>query len=131
MEEKIVYFENPGKENTREVINLVLQRAKIRNINRIVVASTRGNTAKSFFEAVEGQNINLVVVPWQFGFKVDDHPFPQNIVTSRKKASRTFWNDVISYNGLLRYECATGHGQSSSSFWARDQGLHRNNYDGL
>ena len=85
MEEKIVYFENPGKENTREVINLVLQRAKIRNINRIVVASTRGNTAKSFLEAVEGQNINLVVVPWQFGFKVDDHPFPQNIVNELRE----------------------------------------------
>ena len=80
MEEKIVYFEKPGKENTGEVIRLVLDRAKLRNISRIVVASTRGNTAKSFSEGVEGNDINLVVVPWQFGFKGDEHPFPPELV---------------------------------------------------
>ena len=66
MEEKIVYFEKPGKENTAEVIKLVLERAKLRNINRIVMASTRGYTAKSFLDAVEGKDVNLVVLPWQF-----------------------------------------------------------------
>lgn len=45
MEEKIIYFEKPGKENTTEVIKLVLERAKLRNINRIVVASIKGYTA--------------------------------------------------------------------------------------
>jgi uncharacterized protein len=80
MEEKIVYFEKPGKENTTEVIKLVLERAKLRNINRIVVASTRGYTAKSFLDAVEGKDINLVVVPWQFGFKEEGNPFPQELV---------------------------------------------------
>ena len=80
MEEKIVYFEKIGKENTGEVMKLVLDRAKSRSIRRIVVASTRGNTAKAFSEAVAGKEINLVVVPWQFGFKGDDHPFPQELV---------------------------------------------------
>ena len=37
MEEKIVYFEKPGKENTAEVIKLVLERAKSRNINKIII----------------------------------------------------------------------------------------------
>ena len=36
MEEKIVYFEKSGKENTGEVIKLVLQRAKLKNISRII-----------------------------------------------------------------------------------------------
>jgi hypothetical protein len=80
MEDKIAYFEKTGKENTGEVVRLVLDRAKSRNISRLVVASTRGNTAKSFSEAVEGKGINLVVVPWQFGFKGDEHPFPQELV---------------------------------------------------
>jgi hypothetical protein len=80
MEEKIVYFEKPGKENTGEVIRLVLERAKLRNISRIVVASTRGNTAKSLSEAVDGEDIKLVVVPWQFGFKGKENPFPQELV---------------------------------------------------
>ena len=80
MEEKIVYFEKPGKENTTEVIKLVLERAKLRNINRIVVASTRGYTAKSFLDAVEGKDINLVVVPWQFNLKKEGNSFPQELV---------------------------------------------------
>jgi uncharacterized protein len=80
MEEKIVYFEKPGKENTDEVLRLVLQRAKLKNIKRIVIASTRGYTAKLFSDAVKGENIQLVVVPWQFGFKGDDNPFPKELV---------------------------------------------------
>ena len=80
MEEKIVYFENPGKENTAEVIELVLEKAKSRNINRIVLASTRGYTAKAFLDAVEGKDINLVVVPWQFNLKEEGNPFPQELV---------------------------------------------------
>jgi len=79
MEEKIVYFEKPGKENTAEVIKLVLERAKLRNIHRIVLASTKGNTAKSFLDAVEGKDVNLVVVPWQFSFKEEGNPFPQEL----------------------------------------------------
>ena len=46
MEEKIVYFEKAGKENTAEVIKLVLERAKSRDINRIVLASTGGTLPK-------------------------------------------------------------------------------------
>ena len=86
MEEKIVYFEKPGKENTTEVIKLVLERAKSRNITRIVLASTRGFTAKSFLDAVSGKDIHLVVVPWQFGFKEDEgNPFPQELVNELRE----------------------------------------------
>jgi len=80
MEEKIVYFEKPGKENTNDVIRLVLERARSRDIHRIVLASTRGGTARSFSAAVDGSDIELVVVPWQFGFKDQDNPFPGELI---------------------------------------------------
>lgn len=80
MEEKIVYFDRPGKENTAEVIRLVKERSEAREINRFVVASTRGATARAFSEAVTGTNHRLVIVPWQFGFKGEDQPFPQELV---------------------------------------------------
>ena len=80
MEKKIVYFEKPGKENTQEVINLVLETARSMNIRKIVIASTRGNTAKTISEAVEGEGLTLVVVPWQFGFKGKENPFSQDLV---------------------------------------------------
>jgi len=90
MEEKIVYFEKPGKENTEEVIKLVLERARSRNIKRIVLASTRGYTAKSFLDAVEGIDIHLVVVPWQFNFKKEgENPFPEALVKELKEKKHT------------------------------------------
>ena len=90
MEEKIIYFERTGKENTAEVIKLVLEKAKLRNINKIVLASTKGYTAKSFLEAVEGKNLHLVVVPWQYNFKKEgDNPFPKELVEELRGKKHT------------------------------------------
>ena len=80
MEEKIVYFEKPGKENTAEVVKLAIERAKSRNINKIVLASTRGYTAKAFLDAVEGKEIDLVIIPWQFSLTEEGNRFPQEDV---------------------------------------------------
>lgn len=81
MDEKIVYFKKPGKVNTDEVIELVLERARLRKINRFVLASTRGDTAKMFLDAIKGKNVQLIVVPWQFNFKKErENPFPQKLV---------------------------------------------------
>ena len=80
MEEKIVYFEKPGDENTDRVIELERERAQTRGIKRFVVASTRGHTARAFSVAFAGTLYRLVVIPWQFGFKEKEHPFPENLV---------------------------------------------------
>ena len=80
MEEKIVYFETPGKDNTSEVLSLVKERAEARGIKKIVLASTRGGTASAAMEAFEGSGVELVVVPWQYGFG-KSQPFPGELVT--------------------------------------------------
>jgi hypothetical protein len=80
MEEKIVYFEKPGAENTGETIRLSLERAKSRGIRKFILASTRGGTARAVLAAIEGEDIHLVVVPWQFGFKSKENPFPEALV---------------------------------------------------
>jgi len=46
LEEKIVYFEKPGIGNTEETLRLAIERAKARGITKIVIASTRGDTAR-------------------------------------------------------------------------------------
>jgi hypothetical protein len=79
MEEKIVYFEKPGEVNTPEVLSLVKERAKEREITTIVLASTRGETARAAADALEGSGIKLVVVPWQYGFG-EPNPFPRELV---------------------------------------------------
>jgi len=80
MKEEITYFEKPGRENTAEVIELVKEKARARGISKVVLASTRGGTARAAAEACEGTDLHLVVVPWQFGFG-DQQPFPQELVT--------------------------------------------------
>ncbi|MFC1799213.1 hypothetical protein ACFLZL_05360 [Thermodesulfobacteriota bacterium] len=81
MEGKIVYFENPGKVNTPQVLSLVKEAAQTRKIKKIVLASTRGATAKASLGAFEGTPVKLVVIPWQYGFKGTPQPFPQNLKT--------------------------------------------------
>ena len=68
MEEKITYFEAPGLENTEETLRLAAERAEARGISKIVLASTRGDTARLAMERFAGTDIKMVVVPHQYGF---------------------------------------------------------------
>jgi hypothetical protein len=100
MEEKIAYFEKPGKGNTTDVIKLVKERAQARGINRFVVASTRGGTAKDFLEAVAGTEYRLVIVPWQYGFKAEEQPFPQELVSElREKNHQVHFGTMLFHTG--------------------------------
>ncbi len=84
MEEKVVYFETAGKENTHEVLRLVKERAKARGITKIVLASTRGDTARTAADAFDGSALRLVVIPHQFGFG-ERQRFPQELVSELEK----------------------------------------------
>jgi len=84
MEERIVYFEKTGEVNTPQVLLLVKERCQARAIRKVVLASTRGETARTFAKAFEGLGIELVVIPWQFGFR-DTHPFPRELVTELER----------------------------------------------
>jgi hypothetical protein len=68
IQETITYFEEPGQENTEKTLELAIARAKARNIKKIVVASTRGETAKDLAARLGGTGITMVVVPHQYGF---------------------------------------------------------------
>ena len=84
MEEKIVYFEKAGKENTPEVLKLVKERAQARGITSIILASTRGDTARTAADFFDGSGIRLVVIPHQFGFR-DQQRFPAELVDELEK----------------------------------------------
>jgi hypothetical protein len=68
LEEKIVYFESPGKTNTETTLRLAAERAQARGIKTVVLASTLGVTARRAAELWAGTGIRMVVVPHQFGF---------------------------------------------------------------
>jgi len=66
MEAKTVYFENPGSENTEEVLRIARQRAEELGIKTILVASTKGDTAVRAMEALKG--FRVIVVSHSTGF---------------------------------------------------------------
>ena len=95
MEEKIVYFEKPGKENTAEVIPLIKERARARGIKKVVLASTRGDMARAAAQSFEGTGLHLVVIPWQYGFR-DTQPFPQELVADlQQKGHRVHFGTML------------------------------------
>ena len=67
MELKTTYFENPGRENTEEVLRIVRQRAEELGIKTIVVASTTGYTAAKAVDTLQG--LRIIVVTHITGFR--------------------------------------------------------------
>ncbi len=79
MEGKIVYFEKPGKDNTEATLQLAAERAKARGIKKIILASTRGDTARLAAGLWADSGIKMVVVPHQYGFMAGQR-FPAELV---------------------------------------------------
>jgi hypothetical protein len=63
-----MYWDSSGQEHTKETLDLALARARELGVGHIVLASTRGDTARALLERdVEG--LNLVVVAHEWGFR--------------------------------------------------------------
>jgi hypothetical protein len=60
MEAKIVYFDEPGRKNTDQVLRLAKRRAKELGIKTVLVASTSGDTALKAMEVFKGARIVVV-----------------------------------------------------------------------
>jgi hypothetical protein len=96
MEAKIVYFEKPGKINTPQVLSLVRETAQKKEIKKIVLASTRGETARASLDAFQGTDLSLVVIPWQYGFKDKRQPFPHELIAELKgKGHRVHFGTML------------------------------------
>jgi len=66
---KIKYFDEPGPQNTGEVINCVKERVKEGDIMYVVVASESGKTALKVAEALKGLNVKVVCVTGYAGIR--------------------------------------------------------------
>ena len=60
VEGKTVYFDNPGVENTEEVLRIAKARAEELGISTIVVATTVGDTAARAVEVFQGMKVIAV-----------------------------------------------------------------------
>lgn len=72
---QIVYFKEPGPENTDAVLDCVLRRVKEGSIKTVVVASTSGETGVKFSKALEGL-CNVIAV----SYEEMDREFKEEIV---------------------------------------------------
>jgi len=62
MEKKIVYFQEPGPENTAKLLEVAKGRAMELGIKDVVVATSHGGTALKALEAFDQPGLNLVAV---------------------------------------------------------------------
>ncbi len=67
LSKSVVYFNNPGIENTEDVIEIVYNRLKEGDIKNVVVASSSGETGLKFAKRM-AKETNLVVVSTHPGF---------------------------------------------------------------
>jgi len=67
VERSIFYFNQPGVENTDDIVEIVYQRLKEGDIKSVVVASSSGGTGLKFAKRM-AKETNLVVVSSQPGF---------------------------------------------------------------
>ncbi|MEN3038899.1 MAG: hypothetical protein ABDI07_07085 [Candidatus Kryptonium sp.] len=64
-----VYFDKPGPINTDTCLKVVTAAVRERALKHIVLASTYGETALKFAQALKGDDLNLVVVTHNVGFR--------------------------------------------------------------
>ncbi|HID09706.1 MAG TPA: hypothetical protein EYP17_00190 [Candidatus Latescibacteria bacterium] len=71
---KIVYFDRPGRQNTRAVVEAVRKRCEELGIKHVVVASDSGQTALKFWEVLRGTDVTLISVAEHAGYAGGDEP---------------------------------------------------------
>ncbi|MEM3549914.1 MAG: pyruvate kinase alpha/beta domain-containing protein [Candidatus Bathyarchaeia archaeon] len=77
MEKRILYFDEPGLQNTEVVIQAVKERLKDSKIKYVVVASESGNTALKVAKALKNSNVRIVCVSGYAGIrKTEGRPWP-------------------------------------------------------
>ena len=101
MEEKIVYFEEPGMVNTEETLKLVAERAKARGISKIIIASTRGDTARLAAERFANTDLKIIVIPHQYGFGERQRFPPELVAELEHKGHRVYFGTMLFHTDSL------------------------------
>ncbi|MEW6162015.1 MAG: pyruvate kinase alpha/beta domain-containing protein [Nitrospirota bacterium] len=100
IERRVIYFEKPGSENTAACLEVVKNALKGGRYKHVVVASTSGDTGLLFSEALEGSDINLVVVTHSAGFKEPNtQEMPEEIRKKiEAKGAKVFTGSMLTHS---------------------------------
>ncbi len=100
---KTWYFDKPGSGNTKDAIQIAIERAKEEGISHIIVPSTSGETARIASEMMQGTGLSLIVVTHVVGFS---HPgvweFDASLADELRSAGVTIITGTHVLSGLER-----------------------------
>jgi hypothetical protein len=95
MNATITYFEETGPTNTAAVLGLAKKRAAEAGVKTIVLASTRGDTAREALRVFSGADVKLVVIPHQRGFR-ETNQFDMALAKELERAGhRVHWATML------------------------------------
>jgi len=101
MEERIVYFEEKGQENTAAVFDAVDRALAELGIGKIVLASTRGDTARYAMDRYRGRDVQLIVVPHQYGFGPGQRFPPELVERAREGGHVVYFGTMLFHQEKL------------------------------
>ncbi|MGA2121535.1 MAG: pyruvate kinase alpha/beta domain-containing protein [Methanoregula sp.] len=102
-QKKCYYFDKPGEANTGDAARFSIERAKELGLKTIVVASTSGTTAQTFFAAMKGSGLRLVVVTHVIGFaKPGEWEFSADVAEKLKTNGVKIVTGTHALSGLER-----------------------------
>lgn len=96
MERTVVYFENPGKQNSQECLTVVHRILCEGHHRHVVIASTDGTTGALFAEALQDSGCNIVVVTHHAGFKE-----PNSLELSEENRNRIMKTGARIFTGTI------------------------------
>lgn len=97
----MLYFSKPGPENTKACVETVLRVIEERGFRDIVVASTYGDTALIFAEALKDKDVNLVIVTHNVGFREPGtHEMTEEVREKLKALGAKVYTGTMAMRGI-------------------------------
>ena len=98
---KFKIFNSPGKENTKETLELAKYNADLLNIKKIVIASTGGYTISQAISIFDPSIYKLIVVTHNYGFREGlEQEFQEKLRYELEKQGIKVITGVLAFSGV-------------------------------
>ena len=101
---EVTYFEKGGPQNTEKALQIAKKYADQFNIRDIMIASTRGTTAKIALEIFNPNEYNIVIITHSYYFSGAENrqEFPENLMEELKNKGLKIFTATHSMAGIER-----------------------------
>jgi len=118
------YFDEPGKVNTVETIEIAMARANELGIKKVVVASTRGETGLAVIKAAKSSGMEVIVVAHQYGFREPDTvEMADDAQEEIRKAGGRLIFATMSFGGVAKMPACDGAAVAANTLRMFCQGV--------